>query len=271
MKFETITLDIDGVQTVVKAIGEREPVLALHGAATIEGQEWARALAERFRVFLPFHPGFGENGPAPHVCGMQDLVIHNLHLVDALRLERPHLVGHSMGGWMAAELAAFAGERFGRLVLNAPAGLNHPDHRGPDPRAIPPKEFPRYLAHRVEVAARYFPGGELAPSPEEFEAARKKEGAALANILKACGLGHPNLGRWLRRIPNETLIMWGDKDRLTPPGQAEVWAKAIPNAQAFIVPDVGHLAMQEDPSCIEVIGDFLQSGKSARATSAVSS
>ncbi|MCJ9729647.1 alpha/beta fold hydrolase [Bradyrhizobium sp. PRIMUS42] len=270
MKFETITLDIDGVRTVVRVIGEGDPVFALHGAATIEGQEWARALAAHFRIFLPFHPGFGDSGTAPHVCGMQDLVIHNLHLVDALGLERPHLVGHSMGGWMAAELAAFAGERFGRLVLNAPAGLNHPDHQGPDPRAIPPEEFPGYLAHRVEIAAQYFPGGALAPSPQEFEAARNKEGAALTNILKACGPGHPNLIRWLRRIPNETLIVWGDKDRLVLPGQAELWAKSIPNAQVFIVPGVGHFAMQEDPSCIDVIGDFIQSGRSGGATSAVS-
>ena len=57
MDFETLTFDIDGVHTVVKAIGKGPAVLALHGAATLEGYEWARGLADRFRVYLPFHPG----------------------------------------------------------------------------------------------------------------------------------------------------------------------------------------------------------------------
>ncbi len=68
MTFETIRLEIDGVDTVIKVIGKGPAVLALHGAATIEGYEWARDLADRFRIYLPFHPGFGESGPAPHIC-----------------------------------------------------------------------------------------------------------------------------------------------------------------------------------------------------------
>lgn len=257
MEFETLTQDIDGVRTVVKAIGRGPAVLALHGAATIEGYEWARGLAERFRIYLPFHPGFGESAEAPHISGMQDLVVHNLRLIKALGLERPHLVGHSMGGWMAAEIAAVAGERFGKLVLNAPAGLNHPDHPGADLSQIPPDQFPAYLAHNIEVAARYFPGGSECPSVEGFVAAREKEGPALGNILNLHGMGHPNLGRWLSRIPNETLIVWGDRDRMLPASQAPLWQAAIPNARTLIVEDVGHFAMQEDPRTVTAIGDFL--------------
>jgi pimeloyl-ACP methyl ester carboxylesterase len=188
---------------------------------------------------------------------MQDVIVHNLHLMSALRLDKPHLVGHSMGGWMAAEMAVLAGERFNRLVLNAPAGLNHPDHLATDLSRVTPQELPGYLAHRVDVALRYFPGGSDAPAPEEFVAAREKEGAALGNILKVHGFGHPNLGRWLSRIPNETLILWGDKDRMMPASQADVWAKRIPKARVHIVRDVGHFSLQEDPTSVKVIGDFL--------------
>jgi len=255
--FETLRLDIDGVDTVIKAIGQGPAVVALHGAATIEGHEWARHLANRFRVYLPFHPGFGESGPAPHICGMQDLIVHNLRLVAALWLDRPHLVGHSMGGWMAAEMAVVAGDRFARLVRKAPAGLNHPDHRGADPRSVDPQDLPQYFAHHAEIAAQYFPGGALAPPLEQFVAAREREGNALGQIMKAHGMGHPNLRRWLSRIPNETLLLWGDKDRIAPASQAEVWAKEIPNARIHIVPGVGHFAMQEDSDCVTTIGDFL--------------
>ncbi|PSJ59580.1 alpha/beta fold hydrolase [Kumtagia ephedrae] len=257
MDFETITLDIDGVRTVVKASGKGPAVLALHGAATLEGYDWARELAERFRVYLPFHPGFGESDPAPHLNGMQDLIVHNLRLVAALGIDRPHLVGHSMGGWMAAEMAAVAGERFGRLVLNAPAGLNHPDHPGADLATIGPEALPGYLAHNVDVALRYFPGGSHCPPLEEFLAARGKEGEALQSILKVHGMGHPNLGRWLSRIPNETLVVWGEEDRMLPASQAPLWVERIPNARLLIIRGVGHFAMQEAPATVTAIGDFL--------------
>ena len=258
MTFETTRLEIDGVDTVIKVIGNGPAVLSLHGAATIEGFEWARGLADRFRVYLPFHPGFGESGPAPHICGMQDMIVHYVRLIAALGLDRPHLMGLSMGGWMATEMAVMAGERFARLVLIAPAGLNHPDHPGTDLSKIASQDRAQYMAHRAEVAARYFPGGALAPPLEQFIAAREREGAALSNIRKAHGgMGHPNLRRWLSRIPNETLILWGDKDRVALASQAGLWAKGIPRARIHIVPDVGHFAMQEDPACVTVIGDFL--------------
>ena len=70
-------------------------------------------------------------------------------------------------------------------------------------------------------------------------------------------MGHPNLGRWLSRIPNETLIVWGDKDRLLPASQASIWVERIPNARMLMVADVGHFSMQEDPSTVTAIGDFL--------------
>ncbi|MGD9916056.1 MAG: alpha/beta fold hydrolase [Rhizobiaceae bacterium] len=257
MDFETIRLKVDGTPIVVKAIGKGPAVLALHGAATLEGYDWARGLADRFRVYLPFHPGFGESDHAPHLTGMQDMIVHNLRLLTELKLDHPHLVGHSMGGWMAAEMAAVAGERFGRLVLNAPAGLNHPDHPGADLGAIAPQDLPGYLSHDVGVAASYFPGGKNAPPVEEFVAARGKEGEALGRILGVHGMGHPNLARWLSRIPNQTLVIWGDKDRMLPASQAQLWVDRIPNATLKIIPGVGHFAMQEDPRTVTAIGDFL--------------
>ena len=257
MKFETLTYDIDGVKTIVKAIGTGPEVLALHGAATLEGYQFARGLAGRFRVLLPFHPGFGDSGDAPHIAGMQDMVVHYLNLVDAMGLTKPHLIGHSMGGWMAAEIAVVAGQRFGKLVLNAPAGLNHPDHKATDLSALAPQDLPGYLAHHVDVALRYFPGGSDCPPLEQFLADRAREGAALGNILKPFGMGHPNLGRWLGRIANETLVIWGDQDRMLPASQAPVRADRIAGARVHVVADAGHFAMQEQPACVTAIGDFL--------------
>jgi pimeloyl-ACP methyl ester carboxylesterase len=91
----------------------------------------------------------------------------------------------------------------------------------------------------------------------------KNEAASLRvfqHSRPAHGFGHPNLGRWLSRIPNETLIVWGEKDRLTPPGRAKIWASLIPKAKALMVPGVSHFAMQEAPTTVTAIGDFLARG-----------
>ncbi len=90
VSFETLEYDIGGVRTVVKAIGRGKPVLVLHGAATLEGFDFAEGLADRFRVLVPSHPGFGFSGDAPHIAGMADMVLHYLNLLDALALtEKP--------------------------------------------------------------------------------------------------------------------------------------------------------------------------------------
>src|SRR5262249_30152281 len=111
-----------------------------------------------------------------------------------------------------------------------------------------------------DVALKYFPGGAEAPSPEEFGTARQREGEALGNILKTHGFGHPNLGRWLRRIPNETLIVWGEKDRIVPPGQAKICAGLTPKANVLLVRGAGDLKMEEAPATVPEMVDFLARG-----------
>ncbi len=258
VSFETLEYDVGGVRTVVKAIGRGRPVLFLHGAATLEGFDFAEGLADRFRVLAPSHPGFGFSGDAPHVAGMADMVLHYLNLLDALALdEKPHLMGFSMGGWMASELAGLARERFGRVVLVAPAGLNDPAHPATNLGAVAPQELPGYLAHDVSVALRYFPDGTDPAFAEAFGADRAREGETLGRVLAPFGMGHPNLRRFLARITNPALVVWGTEDRLLPASQAPLWVEALPNAKLIRVEDAGHFVMQEKPDVLRQIGDFL--------------
>ncbi|NUB46834.1 alpha/beta hydrolase [Fertoebacter nigrum] len=256
--FDTLDYDIGGVNTVVKAIGAGKPLLFLHGAATLEGFDFAAGLADRFRVLLPSHPGMGFSGPAPHVSGMADMLVHYLNLLDALDLgEKPHLMGFSMGGWMATELAAVAREKFDRVVLVAPAGLNDPAHPATPLGGIAPQDFPAHMTHDVTVALRYFPDGTDAAAAEAFGADRAREGETVGRLCAPFGMGHPNLRRMLARITNPALVVWGDQDRLLPPGQAPLWVDALPDARLLSVPDAGHLVLQEKPETMTLIGDFL--------------
>lgn len=257
-KFETLQHDIGGVKTVTKAIGKGKPVIFLHGAATLEGFDFAAGLADRFRVLCPSHPGMGFSGDAPHIANMSDLVIHYLNLLDALKLpEKPHLIGFSMGGWMATELAALARDRFDKVVLMAPAGLNDPAHPAANLGAIPPQELPGYLAHDVNVALRYFPDGSDPAAAQAFGADRGREGEAVGRLCATLGMGHPNLKRFLARITNPALVVWGTEDRILPASQAPLWVAALPNAQLLTVDGVGHLIAQESPATLKKIGDFL--------------
>jgi pimeloyl-ACP methyl ester carboxylesterase len=256
--FETLEYDVGGVKTVIKAIGSGKPVLFLHGAATLEGFDFAEGLADRFRVLCPSHPGMGHSGDAPHLAASSDLIVHYLDLLDALDLsEKPHLIGFSMGGWLATELAGVARERFDRVVLMAPAGLNDPAHPAANLGAIPPQELPGYLTHDVSVALRYFPDGSDAAAAEAFGADRGREGETVGRICSAHGMGHPNLRRFLARITNPTLLVWGAEDRILPASQAQLWLDALPDGRLLRVDGVGHLIAQESPQTLARIGDFL--------------
>lgn len=258
VQFETLEYNVGGTKTVVKAIGEGKPVLFLHGASTLEGFDFAEGLADRFRVLCASHPGFGFSGDAPHTAGMSDMVLHYLNLLDALDLpQKPHVIGFSMGGWMASELAGVARERFDKVVLVAPAGLNDPAHPATNLGEVAPNDLPTYLAHDLSVALRYFPDGSDPAFAAAFGADRAREGEALGRLLAPFGMGHPNLTRFLARITNPTLVVWGTEDRLLPASQASLFVKALPDARLILVEGAGHFVMQEKPDTLTKIGDFL--------------
>jgi len=258
-EFTVRNVTINGVHTAVKVIGRGPPVVFLHGASTLEGWDALKPLAAHFTVYAPSHPGFGFSGDAPHLASMGDLVVHYRALIKALDLDRPHLIGFSMGGWLAAELAAMCGERFEKLVFVAPAGLHHRAHPMTDLASIPPAQFPAYLAADVEVALRFFPDGLDPAAANAFGQARAREGQSVRRLTGPFGFGHPNLARWLRHVTNPALICWGDQDRIIPVETAQLWRAAIDHAEFASYREAGHLVLLEAPQAMEKISTFLNS------------
>lgn len=253
----TYTCLCSGVEASYSISGRGPDLLYLHGAATLEGFTFLEQLTDRFRVIAPYHPGYAPGQEEKGLLGAQDLIVHYADLIETLGLDAPHVFGFSMGGWIASELAVFFGNRIGRIALVAPAGLRTPDIPAPDLEVIAPSDLPSYLAHDPEVAGRYFPGGQQAPSEKEFMADRVREAAAQQALEAPFGMGHPNMGRWLHHIVNPVKIYWGAQDRMVPPAYAARWKAHLPGAEICLLDQAGHLVMLERPDMLDDLASFL--------------
>jgi pimeloyl-ACP methyl ester carboxylesterase len=244
---------VNGIETAFLVGGDGPPLVFLHGASTATGFGFAAGWTKRFKVYCPYHPGFGESADDPSITEMHDYILHYLDLFDRLGLRKFHLAGHSMGGWMAASFAIEQSHRIERLALVAPAGLHVKENPTVDIFKILPNELGEYLVADLAVLGRLMPA-----APDiDFLAARYRESTSVARFAWT-SLFDRKLPRWLHRVSVPTLLVWGAKDSIVPAAQAAVWAKLIPGATTAISPNVGHLVLEEDPTMVERIGGFFQ-------------
>ena len=249
--FKKETLKINGVDTVLYTAGDGEPLLFLHGAGTFHGYEFAKPWADKFRVIHPYHPGFGESGDDPAMDTFNDYIMHYVGLLDALEIDRVHLVGFSLGGFLAAQFASQQRQRVKTLTLVAPPGMRSAEYPVLDVLATPGDQIVASLASNFEVLKPWLPAG---PDPE-FMGARYREATTLARLLWEKPWD-PKFLRYLHRINVPTLIVWGDEDKLVPPQHAELWKKFLPNARIEIFKGAGHLVLDEKPEAAEAVAAF---------------
>lgn len=239
-------------QLAYRRSGAGPPTLFLHG--THLAGLWLPfhdLLAGGADVVYPVHPGFREGEPPPWLQGLDDLVLCYRDLLDELALERVHVVGHALGGWVAAELAVFCPERVASLVLAAPLGLRVPGR--------PPADF---LAASPERLQDLLGGAEFLPDfddPEEFSRFYGELGVTARLIWER--RYDLKLERRLPRVSQRALVLHGDEDRLLPREHAERWAELLPNARLESVEGAGHLLPAQAPeACAEAVLDFLGAG-----------
>jgi pimeloyl-ACP methyl ester carboxylesterase len=238
-------LDFPGGRVHLFRGGTGPPLLFLHAAGGA-GQwlEFHELLAGRFEVFAPDHPGFGKSDDLPEVEDMSDLVYHYLDVIERLGLERPHVVGASFGGWVAAELAVAAPHMIGSLVLLSAAGLRLPDHPITDLFLMTPPQIAATLYNDPAQAAAFLPAE---PDIDTILAAYR-DAAALARFSWTPFLSNPKLERRLRRITAPTLVAWPGNDKLIPIAHGHRYAELIPNAEFAVVKDCGHAMYFERPA-----------------------
>jgi pimeloyl-ACP methyl ester carboxylesterase len=251
-------LDFPGGRVHLLRGGDGPPLLFLHAAGGAgQWHEFLERLAATFTVYAPDHPGFGKSDELAEVEDIGDLVYHYLDVIDRLGLERPHVVGGSFGGWIAAEIAVAAPHKIGSLALLGAAGLRLPGHPVADLFLMSPPELGATLFHDPAKAAAFAP----AEVDLDFILAAYRDASALARFCWSPFLSNPKLERRLHRITAPTLVAWGDDDRLIPVEHGRRYAGLIPGATLTVVPGCGHAMYFERPAeFARAVADFLTTG-----------
>lgn len=223
-------IDVRGLDVAYRRSGEGEPVLYLHGAGLT--QRWLpfhEKLSEGVDLIAPEHPGFGDTEMPEWLDGFDDVVLHYADFLDALGLDRVHLVGHSFGGWIAAEFAVFFPERIKSLQLIAPAGLKgadlHDSYRQEGAEALE-----RVFNGRAEEFPEYLEEGD----PVEALVQGYKELTARARL--AWQPRHDRkLPRRLGRVTAPTQVLLAQEDRVLDPEVSAKYAEYIPGATTSVI------------------------------------
>jgi pimeloyl-ACP methyl ester carboxylesterase len=233
---------------------EAEPVIFLHGlAGLLDDTSFLDLLAERYQVFAPELPGFGESRGEELLEDMLDFALHGWDVVEALGLDRrrPSLVGHSMGGMIAAEMACLAPTAIGGLVLVDPFGLWLDESPIPDIFALLPYEFGEYLFHQPQRAATLLAGATDvadADSLREFFIDNARRLGTAGKMLFP--IPNRRLSKRLYRLSTETLVVWAEQDRLIPPVYASRWQTLLPRSRSLRLADAGHMLPYEQPRAL---------------------
>jgi len=245
----------------VATIGEGRPLLYLHGYDGFPGEApYIMRLAKSHRVIVPEHPGFGESSGIEQIDGILDIALYYRTLIERLGFDRVSVVGHSLGGMFAAELAAICPQVVDRLVLVAPFGLWLDEAPIPDLFYLGPAQLQRATWHDPE--------GEASQKAMSQLAGADKQSAGEAIIARAGNLSAAGKFLWpipdrglVRRLPlinAPTLVVTGESDRLISAPYGEAFASKIPGARLVSIPGAGHVPMAEQPDAFFAqVGPFL--------------
>ncbi len=232
--------------------GKGDALLFLHGAGGMTAEDpFLAELARHHHVFAPFLPGYGETDECGDIRDMLDFTLHTFDVAQALGLTDPLLVGHSLGGMIAAEMAAVAPNDVSRLALIAPAGLWLEDHPIPDIFTLLPFELPKYLFHDPEAGARLMTAGLKMDDPNflrDYLVRNARQMGMAGKLLFP--VPERGLADRLYRVKARTVIVWGESDRLIPPVYGRAFAAAIAGARLVEIPAAGHMAIIENPRAV---------------------
>src|SRR5215510_10250465 len=252
------TIRVAGIDVHTWVGGRGDPLLVLHGAGGNRGfTRWTQQVAEHHTVWAPTHPGFGASGDAEWMEGVDDLARFYLWFIDAAKLGRPHVLGQSLGGWTAAELATMSPGSIDRLVLAAAAGLKPERGEILDVFYHSPQELRDLNVFDSKSVPEWDELFGRAPTQAELEIAERNR-EMTARLAWKPYLHNPRLAHFLPRVSNPTLIVWGREDRIVPVECGELYRRGLPSSTLTVLERCGHLPPIEQPDVFaRLVLDFL--------------
>jgi pimeloyl-ACP methyl ester carboxylesterase len=261
------TVQQDGIGSVDVAVVDRgvgQPFLLLHGGGgpdTIAGFAELLATSYPARVITPTHPGFGGTARPEALHTIGQLAALYVALLDQLDLTDVTVVGNSIGGWIAAEMALAKSPRIGGAILIDAVGIDVPGHPVADFFSLSMDQVFELSFHNPDPF-RIDPA-KLPPAAQQAAASNRSALAAYAGA----SMSDPSLIERLSSSEIPTLALWGDSDQIVDPHYGRAYAAAIPTARFQLLTDTGHMPQVETPDqVLQAIRDSaIRMGASARS------
>ncbi len=239
------TIELQGIEVPYVRRGSGQPLLLLHGGGGPQAaMPFFDRLAERFDVIAPVHPGFAGTRIPDQFDDIEDLVYLYLDLMDALDLKDAVLMGFSMGGWTAAEIAVRTTHRLDKLILVDSVGVKPGDRETRDIAdvfGLPGPDIAKLMFHDPSK------GPDLGAMTDDQLTMIAANRIALAMYTWDPYMHNPKLPQRLHRVDVPTLLIWGESDGLVTVDYAKAFQGMIPGAKLVTVAEAGHSPQVEQP------------------------
>lgn len=251
-------LDLPGGAQAAVTVSERDrvqPFLLLHGGAgpaSMAAFGDLLAARKRARVMVPTHPGFNGTPRPDALSSVGDLARLYAGLLERLGVWGVTVIGNSIGGWIAAELALLGSPRVSGAILIDAVGADIPEHPATDVAGLGPQQLTALSFHDPSRAVRDpdAPG----PSPEMVQ-------ANMGTLLTYAGpsMSDPTLLDRLKELDLPVHVIWGESDGIAGPDYGRALAAAIPGAHFTLMSGTGHMPQVETPE--ELLGVIFDLGR----------
>jgi pimeloyl-ACP methyl ester carboxylesterase len=237
--FEEEWLTVNDCKVRLRRGGSGPALLYLHGAnGAAKVPAFLESFTNHFEVLVPEHPGFGESDIPDWLENIHDLAYFYSDFLNQRGLSKVNVIGSSIGGWLAMEMAIREPNRFSSMVLIGCAGIRLD--------GIPPGDIFQWdpaTAVRNTFVDKKMVNFALSHPPEPATAQKNRR--TVERLAFDPRLHDPILHKWLYRIKCPVQLAWGDQDMIMPMAYGHAFAKLIPQSQLVVYPNCGHLPQME--------------------------
>ncbi len=243
-------VDVAGVKMHLSRAGSGAPLLVLHhDIGTLERLPFYDALAQRFDLLVPHHPGYGKSERPAWMRSVRDVAVMYRWLLADLGIAQASLVGLGFGGWIAAEMATMAPRDIGRLVLVGAMGLKPPEGDILDQALLSYIDYARAGFHTAEGFAAAYGAEPSTDQLEQWDICREMN----FRIAWKPYMYSQTLPHLLGGVRAPALVVWGDHDTVVPSSAGRLYASRLPDARLEIVKACGHCVDMEKPEALSAL------------------